>query len=233
MMRWQTRSLQVCLILLAAVPAYCQRGTFGVEFGQTSDRFGGQSRASGPELGVDGEVIVLQSKDKDHGADVIAGGELRFPIDTQQHAKEIAVYGGVSFRFTPNFSAGFHVQVHRIDLPPTEINNAAFLRSRLSMVELPGFLQYKFGPSKKAFVRGEGGPEFSPHYRDEMPLNIPDPTLDHGYTVRGTVGYNFGKWYVKGSYETRYFKFLNNIGNPNDLYNWRSDLASGGVGIVF
>src|ERR1700722_12220999 len=31
--------VRVCLFLLAAVPAYCQRGTFGIDVGQTSDKF--------------------------------------------------------------------------------------------------------------------------------------------------------------------------------------------------
>ena len=57
---------------------------------------------------------------------------------------------------------------------------------------------------------------------------------DHGYTLRGSLGYTFNKWYyVRASYETRYFKFASTSGNPNDLYNWKSNLVTGGVGIKF
>jgi hypothetical protein len=63
---------------------------------------------------------------------------------------------------------------------------------------------------------------------------LPHPSFDHGYTFRGSVGYTFGKWwYVKGSYETRYFKFADNLGNPSSLYNWKSNLITGGVGLRF
>jgi hypothetical protein len=51
--------------------------------------------------------------------------------------------------------------------------------------------------------------------------------------VRGTVGYVLGRWYVKASYENRYFKFAPNQNNPNGLYNWHSNLISGGVGVAF
>ena len=68
---------------------------------------------------------------------------------------------------------------------------------------------------------------------DGVRLLPPHPNLDHGYFVRGSAGYNFGKWYAKATYENRYFRFLNNQNNPNGLYNWRSNLISGGVGFVF
>jgi hypothetical protein len=53
--------------------------------------------------------------------------------------------------------------------------------------------------------------------------------------VRASAGYNFGQWwYVKASAETRYFKFLTNTtGNPNGLYNWKSNIVTGGVGVRF
>jgi len=229
----KTRMLRVCLLLLAAVPAYCQRGTIGIDVGQTADKFGGLKRSTGTVAGIDGEVIVLQSSDKDHGADVLAGGEVRFPVDIANHAKEYALYGGVKFRFTPNFSAGFHIQVHRIYLPPSTLNGGFFNRDRLSVVETPGFLEYKFGGVKHAFLRAEGGPEYTPHFHQIVPSNLNNPTFDYGYAVRGTVGYVFGKWYLKGTYETRYFKFHPDPGNPGNLYNWRSDSVTGGVGFAF
>ncbi len=78
MMRWQTPMVAVCFLFMAAVPAFCQRGMLGINFGQTSDRFGTLSRNSSAEAVVDGEMIVLQSPDKDHGADVVAGTEAAF-----------------------------------------------------------------------------------------------------------------------------------------------------------
>jgi hypothetical protein len=233
MKRWKTPIARVCLFFLATVPAYCQRGTLGVDVGQTSDKFGGLARNKGEEANLQGEMIVLQSSDTEHGADVVAGGELRFPVDTALHAREYALYGGVAFRFNKSLSAGFHIQVHRIYLPPSTVAGQIFNRSRLSLLEVPGFVEYKFGPAKHAFVRGEGGMEFSPRYKAAAGSVLPNPNLDHGYFVRGSVGYNFGKWYVKGNYETRYFKFRQGLGNPSGLYNWRSDMITGGVGVVF
>ncbi|HET6178530.1 MAG TPA: hypothetical protein VFE61_16480 [Candidatus Sulfotelmatobacter sp.] len=233
MKRWLTAMLSVCLIFLAAVPAYCQRGTVGVDFGQTSDKFGGLTANGGFEGILEGEGIVLKSSDRDHGADVIAGGEVRFPSDTASHAKEFAVFGGVAFHFGKGFSAGFHGQVRRIYLPPTVEGTQTFYRARLSVLELPGFLEYKFGPNRHAFLRADGGAEFNPHFHYSVGNGLPNPNLDHGYMMRGTLGYVFGKWYAKGFYETRYFKFRNNLGNPSGLYNWRDDVVAGGVGLVF
>jgi len=62
---------------------------------------------------------------------------------------------------------------------------------------------------------------------------LPNPKFDHGYFVRGSLGYNFGKWYAKATYETRYFKFADNQNNPSGLYNWRTNLITGGLGFVF
>jgi hypothetical protein len=233
MMRWQTPMVAVCLVFMAAVPAFCQRGTLGINFGQTSDRFGTLSRNSSVEAVIDGEAIVLQSPDKDHGADVVAGGELRFPVNTTNHANEYAFYGGVSFRFKPSLSAGFHIQVHQIDTPPSIVNGETFNRARMRLLEFPGVIVYKFGPAKHAFVQAEGGIEFTPHLKAPAGALIPNPDFEHGYFMRGSVGYNFGKWYAKGTYENRYFKFTNNVGNPNGLYNWRTDMITGGVGVVF
>jgi len=47
------------------------------------------------------------------------------------------------------------------------------------------------------------------------------------------MGYVFGKYYVKADYENRYFKFLADPFNPNNLYNWRTNVISGGVGLAF
>ena len=80
----------------------------------------------------------------------------------------------------------------------------------------------------------QGAPEFTPRFKKAgSTLQLPHPNFDHGYFVRGTVGYSLGKWYVKASYESRYFKFLENPNNPTNLYNWRSNVITGGVGFVF
>jgi hypothetical protein len=230
---WQTPIAAVCLFFLATVPAYCQRGTLGIDFGQTSDKFGGLTRTSSAEAIIEGEFIALQSHDRDHGADIIAGGEVRLPVNTTNHANEFAAYGGVSFRFTKSFSAGFHLQVHQIDTPPSIVAGQTFNRARMRLLEIPGVVEYKFGPSKHAFVRAEGAMEFSPHLKAPATAIIPNPNFDHGYYYRGSVGYNFGRWYAKGTYETRYFRFTEDVGNPSFLYNWRTDLVTGGVGFVF
>jgi len=47
------------------------------------------------------------------------------------------------------------------------------------------------------------------------------------------MGYNFGKWYLKANYESRYFKFAVGNGNPSNLYDWKSNVITGGVGLNF
>jgi hypothetical protein len=145
------------------------------------------------------------------------------------------VYGGVAFG-VHNFSIGVNGEVRRIYMPAAMLENQVLNRSNLSLLELPLVLKYKFGPDKRAFIEVQGQPEFTPHFR-ASPLSkvpLPKPTLDHGYDLRGSVGYAFGKhWYAKGTYDTRYFKFAQNAGNPSGLYNWKSTLITGGVGVRF
>jgi len=99
MMRGKTRGLLVCLMVLAAVPAYCQRGTFGIDVGQSSDKFGALPSVSGLVVGIDGEIAVLKANKKEGGASIVAGGEIRLPSDTQNHAKELAIFGGPAFQY--------------------------------------------------------------------------------------------------------------------------------------
>ncbi len=220
---------------LAALPAFAQRGTIAINGGETADRFGGQSRSTGAVAALDGELLVYKSSDRDRGADIAIGGEVRFPQDSNNHASEQAIFGGPAFHFGKHFSAGVHVQIHRLVLPPSFGGGQVFNRDRLEMVEVPGFLQYKFGPDNHFFVRAEGGPEFTPHFKNPPSGAEPfvHPQLDHGYFVRGTLGYNFGRWFVKGTVQTRYFKFNPNVGNPDQVYNWRSDFVTAGVGLNF
>lgn len=233
MERCKTLAVQVCLLLLAAVPAYCQRGTFGIDVGQTSDKFGALSNVNGLEFGIDGQVIVLKSNPKKGGPNIVAGGEVRLPTDTQNHAKEYAIFGGPEFLWH-NWTIGAHAQIRKIYLPPANLNNQFFVRDKMELLEIPIILRYAFGSAQHAYVQAEGVPEFSPRFRSAGSLSpLPNPNFDHGYFVRGSAGYNFGKWYAKVTYENRYFKFASNQNNPLNLYNWRSNLISGGVGFVF
>jgi len=224
----------ILLFLLATVPAYCQRGTLGVDVGQISDHFDGFSPVTAGLVDVDGELTVKGASAKNGGPSIVAGGEIRFPTDTNNHAKEYAVYGGLMFG-SHNFSFGVDAQVRRIYMPPAVVDDQVFNRDRLELFQLPLVLRYKFGPSKHAFFEARGEPEFKPHYlTNASTVNLPSPGFDHGYTLKGSVGYKFGQWYyVKGSYETRYFKFASTAGNPNNLYNWKSNVISGGVGLTF
>jgi len=225
----------ICLFFLATVPAYCQRGTLGLDVGQTSDKSGGITAGSGLEADLEGEFAVIRGGGKQNWPSIVAGGELRFPTDTQHHATEYAVYGGPMFRFGSHFSAGFHVQVRKILVPPSNQNGVAFNRLDFKLLELPFLAEYKFSTAPRhAFLRAEISPEFTPHYKSPVAnYSLPNPSFDHGYDIRGSVGYIFGKWYAKATYETRYFKFASTLGNPNDIYNWRTNRITGGVGYVF
>jgi hypothetical protein len=227
--------VRVCLFLLAAAPVYAQRGNIGIDVGEISDRFGSLQRFTDPSGDVNGQFIVLRGNAKEAAPNVVAGGEIRFPSDTTHHATEFAVYGGLEFHAGSAFSFGFHAQVRKILVPPSAVDGQVFNRNNFELLQLPPFLEYKFGPGKHAFVRAEGEPEFSPRFRVSSTgaTPLPHPNFNYGYTVRGSVGYIFGNWYAKASYETRYFKFTPNLGNPGGLYNWRTDFATVGAGLIF
>jgi hypothetical protein len=242
---WMGLCLQAALLflanlLLASTPAVAQqenlqRGNIGIDVGEVSDRFGDQPRFTDPVGDVNGELIVVRGSEKEGWPNVLAGGEIRFPTNTQNHATEFAFYGGLGFKVTNSFTAGFHVQLRKIYTPPSSIDDQTFNRDNMEFLQLPLFGEYKFGPGKNIFIRAEGEPEFHPHFKTSKrgPIPLPTPSLDHGYTLRGSVGYNFGRWYAKASYETRYLKFANNLGNPAGINNWRSDFVTGGVGLNF
>jgi hypothetical protein len=233
MMRCKTLGVLVCLIALAAVPAYCQRGTFGIDVGQTSDKFGSLPSVSGLVVGIDGQITVLRANKKEGGASIVAGGEIRLPSDTANHAKEFAIFGGPAFQYH-DLTIEVHAQIRKIYLPAANVDNQFFVRSKMELVEIPLVVRYKFGPEKRLFIEAQGAPEFSPRWRSAGSLApLPNPSFDHGYFVRGSVGYNFGKWYAKASYENRFFKFGANQFNPNNLYNWRTNAIIGGVGVNF
>jgi hypothetical protein len=237
--------VRVCLLLAAALflivlPASAQlgqHGMLGLDFGETTDRFGALPRSTAAIGDVSGQFTVLSpSGIKEGWPSLVAGGEIRFPSDTSNHATEFAVFAGLMFRVNPNLSVGFHGQVRKIYLPSSTVDGQIFSRDKMELLETPLVIQYKFGPERRAFVEAQGFPGFTPRFRPPSTgdTGLPSPDLDHSYSIRGTVGYNFGKWYARASYETRYFKFTdNNLGNPNGLYNWRSDNATAGVGLVF
>ena len=230
----KTHLVRVCLIVLASVPAYCQRGTFGVDIGQTSDKFDALSSVSGLVVGIDGELTIIKGNAKENGPSVVVGGEIRLPSDTANHAREYAVFGGPRFHVR-DLSIGFNAQVRKIVLPTANVNNQFFARDTMELLEIPLVLRYNFGSNKRAWVEVQGAPEFSPRFRrpSSTQVILPNPRLDHGYMLRGSLGYTLGKWYAKATYESRYFKFVPDQGNPNSLYNWKSNLISGGVGFSF
>lgn len=230
----KTHLVRACVILLAAVPAYCQRGTFGIDVGQTSDKFNSLSSVGDLIYGIDGQITVLKGNTKEKGPSVVAGGEIRLPSDSGSHAREYAVFGGPRFH-ARDFLIGFNVQFRQINLPTANVDNQFFARYRMRLLETPLVIRYNLGPEKRLFVEAEGAPEFTPHWHrpSSTLLVLPNPRLDHGYFVRGTLGYRFGPWYVKGMYENRYFRFISDQGNPSNLYNWKTNLIYGGVGVAF
>ncbi|HSY91752.1 MAG TPA: hypothetical protein VK812_10300 [Candidatus Binatus sp.] len=222
------------LFLVATVPAFCQRATLGLDVGEVSDKFAPLPAFNGVLIDLNGEVTVIKPSAKNGGPAIVAGGELRIPPDTTNHAKEYALFGGVVFG-SHNFSVGVRGEVRKIYMPPATLEGQVFNRSNMELFELPLEIKYKFGSARRAFISATGEPEFTPRFK-QSPLasvSLPNPTFDYGYMVRGTVGYNFGKWYVKGNYESRYFKFAQGFGNPNSLYNWKSNVITGGVGLNF
>jgi hypothetical protein len=222
------------LFLLARIPAYCQRGTLDLNVGEISDQFGAQPAVTGPALDLNGEVTVKKPSAKNGGPSIVAGGEARLPIDAD-HAKEFAIYGGVVFA-AHNLSIGVNAEVRKILMPTAYVAGQVLIRDNMELLELPVVIKYKFGPGKRAFLQAQGEPEFTPRFKRSS-LNtvpLPNPSFDHGYTVGGSAGFTFGEWwYVKATYETRYFKFAQGFGNPTSLYNWKSNLATGGIGVRF
>lgn len=234
MKRCKVHVLRVWLLVLVAVPAYGQRVTVGIDAGQTSDKFGTQPSTNSFEYGIDGQVTVLKSNEKKGGPSIVAGGEILVPADSTNHAKEYAVYGGPMFQ-THNLTIGVNAQIRKIFLPVAQFDNQVFNRQNMELLELPLTIRYNFGAARHAFVQVQGAPEFSPRFRTSVPnlFSLPSPTLDHGYFLRGSAGYIFGKFYAKVTYQTRYFKFDTNAGNPTGIYNWRTDMVMGGVGFAF
>jgi hypothetical protein len=222
------------LFLVATVPAFCQRANLGLDVGEVSDKYAPLPVSNGFLMDVNGEVTILKPSAKNGGPAIVGGGELRLPLDTNNHAKEYAVYGGVVFG-THAFSVSVKGEVRKIYMPPATLNGEVFNRSNMELFELPLELKYKFGSARKAYISVTGEPEFTPRFNQSplVTVSLPNPTFDHGYMLRGTVGYNLGKWYVRGIYESRYFKFIANQGNPSNLYDWKSNVITGGVGLNF
>jgi hypothetical protein len=225
----------VCLFFAAVTSALGQRADVGIAAGETSDKFGGLPSASTAVGIVNADFIVIRANAKEQFPSIVAGGEIRFPVDTGAHASEFSAYAGPMFRFGSHFSLGFHAQVHKILLPASVVNGQEFPRYNMLLLELPGVLEYKFSSAPNhAFFQAQVSPEFGPHFTPPKATTpYPKPILDHGYFMRGTLGYVFGKWYAKASYESRYFKFSPTLGNPNQLDNWKTNFVMGGVGVAF
>ncbi len=223
------------LFLSAAIPAFCQRGTIDINAGETSDKFGALPTVSSAVIDLNGELTVKKPSAKNGGPSIVAGGEVRAPSDDTNHAKEFAVFGGLAFQSRNSFSLGVNAQIRKIDLPAASVDNQIFVRDNLELLEIPIVVKYNFGPAQRAFVHLQGGPEFSPRFRTNggTTLILPHPNLDHGYFLRGSLGYTFGRWFAQATYQTRYFKFEQNQNNPTNLYNWKSNMITGGVGLVF
>ena len=220
------------ILFFTAIPAFSQRGDVGIDIGESTDRFSNLPKDTGVIFDAHGEFAIIKGDPKKQIPAVVAGAEVIFPFDTQNHAKEYAIFGGPMFQVR-SLSVGFHVQIRKLVVPPSFVQNQFFDRDTMEFLEVPLVLKYKFGPEGRVFVEAQGAPEFRPRFHPPVGYTLPAPNLDHGYFIRSSVGYNFGKWYAKATYQTRYLKFNNDTGNPNGLYNWRTDAISGGVGATF
>jgi len=224
------------LFLLATIPAFCQRGNVGIDVGAVSDQFANFAPVTAGLLDVNGEVKITQLSAKTNGPTIVAGGEVRVPSDDNDHAREWAFYGGLMFAVHSNWSIGFDTEIRKTYMPVAQVGDQIFPRKDMELFQLPLVVRYKFGPAKRVFFEAKGEPEFTPHWKTTVStaVPLPNPGFDHGYTLRGSLGYTFSKWYyIRASYETRYFKFAPTSGNPNNLYNWKSNFITGGVGIKF
>jgi hypothetical protein len=247
----KTWILTVCFLFLAVFSAYAQQpaplpeseagvgeqyGNLGIDFGVISDRFGATPKATTAVGIISGQGAIIQGSQKAQSPDLVLGGEVVVPTGTAKHADEFAGFGGPMFHFTGQLTAGFHLQVRKLDLPSGTLpTGQTFIRNNMLLLELPLVVNYKFLEDKKAFVEAQVAPEFSPRFSNGSsgPSPFPHPSLDHGYSLRGIVGYRFEKFYVRGTYENRYIKFSPGLGNPYFLYNWKTTYVTGGVGITF
>jgi hypothetical protein len=238
--------LVVCFFLLATFSAYAQqpaplpgaeeqRGNLGIDFGVITDRFGGNPSSTTGVGIISGQGAIIQGSQKTQSPDIVIGGEVVLPTGTAQHADEFAGFGGPMFHFTDKFTAGFHLQLRKVDMPNGTLNGQTFIRNNMLLLELPLVLNYRFLGEKKAYIEGQISPEFSPRFSNSSSgaSPYPHPSLDHGYTIRGIVGYNFDKFYIRGTYQTRYFKFSPGLGNPEFIDNWKTNFATVGVGFAF
>lgn len=225
------------IFLLVTVPGFAQRGSFDVNAGEAQDKFDTLGNANSVVLDINGEVTVKKPSAKHGGPSIVAGGEIRVPGDTNNHSKEYAVYGGLAFQARSDLSFGFDAQIRKIYLPSANVDNQFFVRGIFEFLEIPLVVKYNFGPDHRAFIHLKGAPEFTPRFHAPSStltaVSLPGPNFDHAYFVRGSLGYTFGKLYVQGTYETRFFKFERNPNNPSNLYNWKSNMITAGVGVNF
>ncbi len=218
----------------AAVPAFCQRGTLGIDLGEITDKYGALPSTTTGVVGVEGQFNIIQAG-KGGGPNIDIGGELRAPADTSTHAPEFAVFGGPIFPIGQSFSIGVNAEVRKIYMSSVPVDGTFIDRFNMELLEVPIILKYKFASDHRAFIQVQGQPEFTPRFVSKKRdlEGVLHPNFDYGYTVRGSLGYNFGKWYAKATYETRIFKFLNNQNNVLGVYNWHNTTITGGVGLNF
>ncbi len=221
------------LSLSAAVPASAQQGRLGIDLGVTGDKFDSLPSQTAGEVRAYGDYNVIPAG-KDGSPNIVVGGEVDAPTDTNNHAKEYAAFGGPIFP-VGNLSIGFYAEIRRIVQPPAVVDIQVGVRFNMELLEIPLVVKYKFGPERRAFVEFQGQPEFTPRFRNASTVQagILHPNFDYGYTVRGSLGYSFGKWYVRGTYQNRAFEFTNNPNNPSNLYNWHNNQVTGGIGLNF
>lgn len=225
----------VWFFLLSIIPVYGQRGTLGLDGGATSDKFGPLPSQTSAEAEIEGQLIIVKGSAKDDIPNIVAGGDIVLPEDTSAHASEFAGFGGLEFMFGQHLTLGFHIQGRKFYMPSSTYNGQVFGRDNMFFLELPAIAKYKFGPGNKAFIEARGAAEFSPKYSGKNTLVslYGSPSFDHGYVFRGSAGYVFGKWYAKATYENRFLKWGVNLANPFNLYNWRTNSVSAGVGLAF
>ena len=190
----------VCLLFLSAVvPAFAQRGNLGVDVGASLrpvrqhpfrlQRLSRRERRIRHHKTLHQERILPASSPAANPR----------PLRHQQSRQGIRRLRRPALRSSRLHHRRRRSGPQNLYSPPPSSDNQILNRDRIELLQIPLVLKYKFGPAKRAFISAQGEPEFTPHYKtiSSASVSLPDPGFDHGYTLRGTVGYNFGKWYVQ------------------------------------
>ena len=189
------------------VPAYGQRGTLDIDAGEVTDKFGAQPQVTAADFGLNGQVTLIQAT-KDGGPSIVAGGELRvpptpppMPASTPSSAVRSSPWQFFHRRQRPGPQDS--------SCPTLTWMEPSWTATTWNCSNSPSSSDTNSVPTSALSSRPTASPNSLPttNRLPCQPVGVPHPNFDYGYTVRGSVGYNFGKWYVKGTYETRYFKF--------------------------